>query len=76
LQLSLSQQLAIAPQLQHKQSRLLQLSAPELQQEIQLALVSYLLLEQNDLYAEINTTESKDIEGLGYPSSTGIEENI
>ncbi|NIG87841.1 RNA polymerase factor sigma-54 [Serratia symbiotica] len=63
LQLRFSQQLAMTPQLQQA-IRLLQLSALELQQEIQLALESNPLLEQSDLYDEIDTTASKDIEGL------------
>ncbi|CDG48689.1 RNA polymerase factor sigma-54 [Serratia symbiotica] len=63
LQLRFSQQLAMTPQLQQA-IRLLQLSALELQQEIQLALESNPLLEQSDLHDEIDTTASKDIEGL------------
>lgn len=63
LQLRFSQQLAMTPQLQQA-IRLLQLSARELQQEIQLALESNPLLEQSDLHDEIDTTASKDIEGL------------
>lgn len=63
LQLRFSQQLAMTPQLQQA-IRLLQLSTLELQQEIQLALESNPLLEQSDLHDEIDTTASKDIEGL------------
>ncbi|MBS6210833.1 MAG: RNA polymerase factor sigma-54, partial [Proteus hauseri] len=47
LQLRLSQQLAMTPQLQQA-IRLLQLSTLELQQEIQQALESNPLLEQDD----------------------------
>lgn len=63
LQLRFSQQLAMTPKLQQA-IRLLQFSALELQQEIQLVLESNPLLEQSDLHDEINTTASKDIEGL------------
>ncbi|NIH15712.1 RNA polymerase factor sigma-54 [Serratia symbiotica] len=62
LQLRFSQQLAMTPQLQQA-IRLLQLSALELQQEIQLALESNPLLEQSDLHDEIDTTASNDLEG-------------
>ncbi len=58
-----SQQLVMTPQLQQADS-LLQLSALGLQQEIPLALESNPLLEQSDLHDEIDTTASKDIEGL------------
>lgn len=56
LQLRLSQQLAMTPQLQQA-IRLLQLSTLELQQEIQLALESNPLLEQTDLHDEIDAKE-------------------
>ncbi|OON39213.1 RNA polymerase factor sigma-54 [Izhakiella australiensis] len=54
LQLRLSQQLAMTPQLQQA-IRLLQLSTLELQQEIQLALESNPLLEQTETNDEIDT---------------------
>ena len=61
LQLRLSQQLAMTPQLQQA-IRLLQLSTLELQQEIQLALESNPLLEQSDLHDEIDAKEASDSE--------------
>lgn len=57
LQLKFSQQLAMTPHLQQA-IRLLQMSALELQQEIQLALESNPLLEQADEFDEITTQES------------------
>ncbi|WP_024562564.1 RNA polymerase factor sigma-54 [Siccibacter turicensis] len=63
LQLRLSQQLAMTPQLQQA-IRLLQLSTLELQQELQQALESNPLLEQTDLHDEIATQESADSEAL------------
>jgi len=54
LQLKLNQQLTMTPQLQQA-IRLLQLSTLELQQEIQQALESNPLLEQNDAHEEIDT---------------------
>ncbi|EPQ1332478.1 MULTISPECIES: RNA polymerase factor sigma-54 [Serratia] len=63
LQLRLSQQLAMTPQLQQA-IRLLQLSTLELQQEIQLALESNPLLEQTDLHDEIDAKETQETEGL------------
>ncbi len=57
LQLRLSQQLAMTPQLQQA-IRLLQLSTLELQQELQQALESNPLLEQIDTHEEIDTRES------------------
>ncbi|ADM96522.1 RNA polymerase factor sigma-54 [Dickeya dadantii] len=63
LQLRLSQQLAMTPQLQQA-IRLLQLSTLELQQEIQLALESNPLLEQADIHDEVETQESSDSETL------------
>lgn len=62
LQLRVSQQLAMTPQLQQA-IRLLQLSTLELQQEIQLALETNPLLEQEELSSEtdsIDTLESTD----------------
>ncbi|MDC9623019.1 RNA polymerase factor sigma-54 [Xenorhabdus sp. XENO-7] len=59
LQLRLSQQLAMTPQLQQA-IRLLQLSTLELQQEIQQALEANPLLEQDDLHEEIDSQESPD----------------
>ncbi|WP_038910030.1 RNA polymerase factor sigma-54 [Dickeya dadantii] len=63
LQLRLSQQLAMTPQLQQA-IRLLQLSTLELQQEIQLALEGNPLLEQADIHDEVETQESSDSETL------------
>ncbi|ENY2361391.1 RNA polymerase factor sigma-54 [Escherichia coli] len=63
LQLRLSQQLAMTPQLQQA-IRLLQLSTPELQQELQQALESNPLLEQIDTHEEIDTRETQDSETL------------
>ncbi|WP_033570456.1 RNA polymerase factor sigma-54 [Dickeya undicola] len=63
LQLRLSQQLAMTPQLQQA-IRLLQLSTLELQQEIQQALESNPLLEQADIHDEVETQESSDSETL------------
>ncbi|EJA1220061.1 RNA polymerase factor sigma-54 [Escherichia sp. WS1377] len=63
LQLRLSQQLAMTPQLQQA-IRLLQLSTLELQQELQQALESNPLLEQIDTHEEIDTRETQDIETL------------
>ncbi|EFH4819256.1 TPA: RNA polymerase factor sigma-54 [Escherichia coli] len=63
LQLRLSQQLAMTPQLQQA-IRLLQLSTRELQQELQQALESNPLLEQIDTHEEIDTRETQDSETL------------
>ncbi|EOD2521887.1 RNA polymerase factor sigma-54 [Escherichia coli] len=63
LQLRLSQQLAMTPQL-HQAIRLLQLSTLELQQELQQALESNPLLEQIDTHEEIDTRETQDSETL------------
>nr|WP_113865374.1 RNA polymerase factor sigma-54 [Brenneria salicis]NMN93146.1 RNA polymerase RpoN-/SigL-like sigma 54 subunit [Brenneria salicis ATCC 15712 = DSM 30166]RBP65226.1 RNA polymerase RpoN-/SigL-like sigma 54 subunit [Brenneria salicis ATCC 15712 = DSM 30166]RLM31723.1 RNA polymerase factor sigma-54 [Brenneria salicis ATCC 15712 = DSM 30166] len=63
LQLRLSQQLAMTPQLQQA-IRLLQLSTLELQQEIQLALESNPLLEQTDNHEEIESFEVADSDSL------------
>ncbi|HBN2073538.1 TPA: RNA polymerase factor sigma-54 [Escherichia coli] len=63
LQLRLSQQLAMTPQLQQA-IRLLQLSTLELQQELQQALESNPLLEQIDTHEEIDTRETQDSETL------------
>lgn len=63
LQLRLSQQLAMTPQLQQA-IRLLQLSTLELQQELQQALESNPLLEQTDLHDEVESQESVDSENL------------
>ncbi|PHM47013.1 RNA polymerase factor sigma-54 [Xenorhabdus miraniensis] len=59
LQLRLSQQLAMTPQLQQA-IRLLQLSTLELQQEIQQALETNPLLEQDDLHQEVDSQELPD----------------
>ena len=63
LQLRLSQQLAMTPQLQQA-IRLLLLSTLELQQELQQALESNPLLEQIDTHEEIDTRETQDRETL------------
>ncbi|HCP8525328.1 TPA: RNA polymerase factor sigma-54 [Escherichia coli] len=63
LQLRLSQQLAMTPQLQQA-IRLLQLSTLGLQQELQQALESNPLLEQIDTHEEIDTRETQDSETL------------
>ena len=63
LQLRLSHQLAMTPQLQQA-IRLLQLSTLELQQELQQALESNPLLEQIDTHEEIDTRETQDSETL------------
>lgn len=63
LQLRLSQQLAMTPQLQQA-IRLLPLSTLELQQELQQALESNPLLEQIDTHEEIDTRETQDSETL------------
>lgn len=63
LQLRLSQQLAMTPQLQQA-IRLLQLSTLELQQELQQALESNPLLEQIYTHEEIDTRETQDSETL------------
>lgn len=63
LQLKLSQQLTMTPQLQQA-IRLLQLSTLELQQEIQIALESNPLLEQVDSHDEIASREETEHEQL------------
>ncbi|PUX41919.1 RNA polymerase factor sigma-54, partial [Cronobacter sakazakii] len=63
LQLRLSQQLAMTPQLQ-RAIRLLQLSTLELQQELQQALENNPLLEQTDLHDEIDTQQPQDNDPL------------
>ena len=63
LQLRLSQQLAMTPQLQQA-IRLLQLSTLELQQELQQALDSNPLLEQADLHDEVEARENGGYETL------------
>ncbi len=63
LQLRLSQQLAMTPQLQQA-IRLLQLSTLELHQELQQAQESNPLLAQNDTHEEIHTRETQDSETL------------
>ncbi len=63
LQLRLSQQLAMTPQLQQA-IRLLQLSTLELQQELQQALDSNPLLEQTDFHDEIDAQATRDTETL------------
>ncbi|RKQ40412.1 RNA polymerase factor sigma-54 [Enterobacter sp. R1(2018)] len=63
LQLRLSQQLAMTPQLQQA-IRLLQLSTLELQQELQQALENNPLLEQTDPHEEIDAQETRENEAL------------
>lgn len=72
LQLRLSQQLAMTPQLQQA-IRLLQLSTLELQQELQQALESNPLLEQIDTHEEIDTRETQDSETLD--TADALEQN-
>ncbi|EOG1933849.1 RNA polymerase factor sigma-54 [Providencia stuartii] len=60
LQLRISQQLAMTPQLQQA-IRLLQLSTLELQQEIQLALETNPLLEQEENTSDLDSLDSLDI---------------
>lgn len=74
LQLRLSQQLAMTPQLQQA-IRLLQLSTLELQHEIQKALETNPLLEQDDLYQEIETSDINDNESAVLDSFEAIEQN-
>jgi len=74
LQLRLSQQLAMTPQLQQA-IRLLQLSTLELQHKIQQALESNPLLEQDDLYQEIETSDINDNEPAALDSFDAIEQN-
>lgn len=63
LQLRLSQQLAMTPQLQQA-IRLLQLSTLELQQELQQALESNPLLEQTDPHDEVDIQDNADSENM------------
>lgn len=63
LQLKLSQQLTITPQLQQA-IRLLQLSTFELCQEIQTALENNPLLEMDDNYAEVAVSQSTEPEQI------------
>lgn len=63
LQLKVSQQLSMTPQLQLA-IRLLQLSTLELQQEIQTALENNPLLEIAEHYDEINVDDSEETENL------------
>ena len=63
LQLRLSQQLAMTPQLQQA-IRLLQLSTLELQQELQQALESNPLLEQTDPHEEIDIQDATETDSL------------
>ena len=63
LQLRLSQQLAMTPQLQQA-IRLLQLSTLELQQELTQALESNPLLEQTELHEEVDSQEQIDNENF------------
>lgn len=72
LQLKLSQQLAMTPQLQQA-IRLLQLSSLELQQEIHVALESNPLLELDDHYDEIKTSEIQEQDNID--SSDALEQS-
>ncbi|MGL5290988.1 MAG: RNA polymerase factor sigma-54, partial [Vibrionaceae bacterium] len=79
LQLKLGQQLAMTPQLQQA-IRLLQLSSLELQQEIQLALESNPLLEQEDLTHELENEVGANLldqtlAGFDAPTENGGELN-
>lgn len=71
LQLKLSQQLAMTPQLQQA-IRLLQLSTLELQQEIQTALENNPLLDLEDPFGEVSTREETEFEALD--SSDALEQ--
>ncbi|EGY28875.1 DNA-directed RNA polymerase [Candidatus Regiella insecticola 5.15] len=73
LQLRLSQQLAMTPQLQQA-IRLLHLSTAELQQEIQLALANNPLLEQINSHVEIDTKETVNPED--FDSLNALEKEI
>ncbi|MGU0043192.1 hypothetical protein ACVXHA_10835 [Escherichia coli] len=72
LQLRLSQQLAMTPQLQQA-IRLLQLSTLELQQELQQALERNPLLEQIDTHEEIDTRERKTVKRWTPPTRSNKE---
>jgi RNA polymerase sigma-54 factor len=76
LQLRLGQRLTITPQLQQA-IRLLQLSTLELQQEIQQALDSNMMLEvaEDDIVAPENSTEGEQAE-TPEPTSEGSQSNI
>ncbi len=73
LQLKLSQQLTMTPQLQQA-IKLLQLSTIELQQELQIALESNPLLELDNTYGEIATPESTPFDVID--SSKAMEKQI
>ncbi|EIU8593711.1 RNA polymerase factor sigma-54 [Shigella sonnei] len=73
LQLRLSQQLAMTPQLQQA-IRLLQLSTLELQQELQQALESNPLLEQIDTHEEIDTRETQDQDSETLDTADALEQ--
>ncbi|GFN46709.1 RNA polymerase factor sigma-54 [Candidatus Regiella insecticola] len=78
LQLRLSQQLAMTPQLQQA-IRLLHLSTAELQQEIQLALANNPLLEQINSHVEIDTKETvnpEDFDSLNALEKENIPEEL
>lgn len=72
LQLKLSQQLAMTPQLQQA-IRLLQLSSLELQQEIHLALESNPLLELDDQYEEVKNPDVQEQDS--FDSSDALEQD-
>lgn len=75
LQLRVSQQLAMTPQLQQA-IRLLQLSTLELQQEIQLALETNPLLEQEELGSETDSIDSLDTtDGSELDTKDALENN-
>ncbi|MCO6545555.1 MAG: RNA polymerase factor sigma-54 [Gilliamella sp.] len=63
LQLKVSQQLSMTPQLQLA-IKLLQLSTLELQQEIQIALENNPLLELDDQYDEVNVKQNDETENI------------
>ncbi|OCQ52398.1 RNA polymerase sigma-54 factor [Photorhabdus australis subsp. thailandensis] len=73
LQLRLSQQLTMTPQLQQA-IRLLQLSTLELQQEIQQALEINPLLEQDEEHREIDSQESPDNETEAMDSLDALQQ--
>ncbi|WP_369308675.1 RNA polymerase factor sigma-54 [Providencia rettgeri] len=75
LQLRVSQQLAMTPQLQQA-IRLLQLSTLELQQEIQLALETNPLLEQEELSSETDSIDSlESTDSSEFDTKDALENN-
>ncbi|CDL82431.1 RNA polymerase factor sigma-54 [Xenorhabdus szentirmaii] len=73
LQLRISQQLTMTPQLQQA-IRLLQLSTLELQQEIQQALETNPLLEQDDLHQEVDSPDNARTETEAMDTREALEQ--